>query len=132
MKKLTVALCLSLAGCATYVPPQKTTFDGLSDDEFCYKVGQLSRLTYIFKDPELRARVDAERQKRNLLPDDQLERASRGVIRVGDPICAMYAGWGFPTRRNVTTTSRTQHIQHVYYGGDYAYTENGVITAIQN
>jgi hypothetical protein len=135
MKRI-IMLSLMLAGCYTppWKEPSKLNFDNESDLYTCMRIGQLARLNY---SPELEDRLKQEREKRGLLPDKEYEAAKKKSLYIGGSQCLLYASWGWPDRVNDTETRSSIYSQHVYrhlfgYGANYVYTENGVITAIQN
>lgn len=59
-------------------------------------------------------------------------RAARGVIKIGDDVCHLYATLGEPLYENRTVTKHGAHVQHVFSNSTYFYSENGHITAWQD
>ena len=113
-----------LGGCSTIPPTQ------MSVAQLCATYGMLSR-----GNPRADALplIETELDRRNLrLTTDERDLVIRERIRVGVSQCVMYAAWGFPVRENRTVTGGGESIQHVYSGRNYAYTRNGVVTALQN
>lgn len=124
---------LLVSGCATpHTPQQIAAMD----------TRQLCSSFYNVRTDEAKASYfRSEMQSRGLVKPEDWSAIDKGSIRVGMSVCALYASWGPPDRENRTTTAAGVSIQHVYSGysgryirtkSNYAYTRNGVITAIQN
>jgi hypothetical protein len=79
----------------------------------------------------------AEIERRNLIPNNEWGLVEDKQVRIGMSVCALRASWG-PGKENTITSRYGSSIQHVYrlswcHGCkvQYVYTENGVVTAIQ-
>lgn len=131
-QSMVLPCALALVACATVSPERIAS---MKADELCASYSTLR------SDPGLAAQVRKEIERRGLIAAADWSSIDRGSIRVGMPVCALYASWGSPSRENRTITGGGVSIQHVYSGysgryvstrSNYAYTRNGVITAIQN
>lgn len=129
--KILPALAL-IAGCAGVTPsPEDIARSG--DGQLCASYDRMRG------NPQGASMVRAEIERRGLIKDpDYWDAISRKGVRVGMPVCVLYAAWGSPDTENRTTTAGGVSIQHVYRGGaysskaSYAYTRNGIVTSIQN
>lgn len=103
-----------------------------SDEILCATYGQALRSPTLPDHPHAQgapALVRAEVRTRRLTVNDSLAKAEN--IRIGVNSCTLYAAWGLPDRQNRTTSRRGVFIQHVY-GDTLVYTDNGVITTVQD
>jgi hypothetical protein len=103
-----------------------------SAEDICTTYGEAIRGETIYKFegvPNISKLVINEARRRNLVFNDSLVKKEH--IKVGMTECQLYASWGFPSEQNRTVGSWGVHIQHVY-DGNYAYTENGMVTSFQN
>ena len=62
---------------------------------------------------------------------DDAERIARGVVWIGMTHEQLRESWGAPEDVNTTITAAGKREQWVYGNGQYAYLENGRVTAIQ-
>lgn len=74
--------------------------------------------------------MKTEARRRKLQFDDSLVR--KGHIKIGISKCQLYASWGIPNDDNESVGRWGVHVQHVYGGGTYVYTENGRVTSWQD
>ncbi len=72
----------------------------------------------------------ADIQRRGFLANPT--RAARGIVKIGDDVCHLYAAVGEPLYENRTVTKHGAHVQHVYGSSSYFYSDNGRITAWQD
>ena len=128
---LFVVCVLTLSACA--ISPQNPA--SLDDKALCYQFGRLVKSgTTSGAISEFKQEV----QQRQLLPGDSWVHVWQGRLHVGDNLCAMHALAGIPDRENRTMTAAGARIQHVFTGGSlyakpyYIYSQNGVVTAIQD
>lgn len=75
----------------------------------------------------------AELERRGTFTAEEWSLIDRKIVRIGMRELAVYASWGLPGDTNTTHTSRGVHKQLVYgSGARYVYTDNGIVTAIQD
>jgi len=77
-----------------------------------------------------------ELKKRGFKTKD-INKARKGVVSIGAPVCMLYATWGKPDQENRTVNKYVTRIQHVYPGSskykkNYFYSSNGKITSWQD
>jgi uncharacterized protein YceK len=127
-----IILAVLLSGCALG-PKRIATID---DRALCNWYGDWrEEWTRKHEMPAIRAEIE----RRNLVSPDEWDLIDRKKVRIGMSICALRASWGTATE-NRTSTRYGSSIQHVYRcnwcrhytRGQYVYTENGVVTAIQD
>ena len=70
-----------------------------------------------------------ELKRRKLKVDDQL--IKKQEIKLRNSVCSLYASHGKPYRESKSVGTWGVHIQHIYYGDSYIYSENGKITSWQ-
>ena len=64
--------------------------------------------------------------------DEELANLKRGSIWIGAGEDEIILSWGTPEEKNTTITANNTRIQWVYTQGNYIYTDNGIVTSIQN
>lgn len=101
----------------------------MTKDEFCSAYGEAKRKYFFSIQPELKL-VKKEAVRRKLKFDDSL--VDQGRIKMGISECQLYASFGLPEDQNRTVGRWGVHIQHIYGGGTYVYTENGRVTSWQD
>ena len=129
--RYSILLALMLASCA--ISPQRVS--SLTDRTLCIRYNESRENSFLRKnEPVYRAEIE----RRNLIKQDEWALIEKKEARLGMSVCALRASWG-PGKENVTTTRYGQSIQHVYRlswchrcNVKYVYTENGVVTAIQD
>lgn len=148
MSKLSLAAAavLFIAGCAPLprlTEADAATWGGRFDDAFVCKnaaVNEAARSALSGEDLETlehnRQLWVKEVQRRGLLTPAEWTLVQERKIAAGMSLCALYAGWGAPTRENRTVVPGRVHIQHVYparysYNAQYVYTVNGRVTSYQ-
>ena len=120
-----------LCGCASLTADEFSKFD---TDFVCMRYGKALRN----KDPVEANSAKIVIERRGIAVDvSKNTRVIDRQIVVGDDFCTMHAAWGLPSSINKTTTSNSNFIQWVYRpysnaAASYVYTNNGIITAIQN
>ena len=105
----------------------------MSNESLCLAIGTAireSEVSGIGSYPELQDLVKKEATRRRLLIDYALVSASK--IRLGISECQLLASWGEPESRNRSVGPWGEHIQHVYAGQSFVYTENGRVKSWQN
>jgi hypothetical protein len=88
---------------------------------------------YNLASPKAMTQLETVMLEKGITPDE-LEAIRRGEAFIGMSRNALYAAWGKPYTDNKTVTANGLRIQHVYtFGGrHYAYTQNDIVTALQN
>jgi hypothetical protein len=124
-------LIVLLTSCA--VSPQRIA--SLTDRSLCVKYHESRNNSYLRKDE---AGYRAEIERRNLIQPDEWALIDKKEARLGMSVCALRASWG-PAKENSITSKYGSSIQHVYRlswcrrcNVQYVYTENGIVTAIQD
>lgn len=147
MKSISIILLLALTGgCASMVLP----IHQLSDEQIrkqntarlCMVYRELknmpessmTRTTLEREHPDWFDRVKTNIVRRTGQTGDQFEIMMDKQIRIGMTTQAVLCAWGNPTRINNTTSQfgRSQQLVYGSYGRAYVYTDNGVVTTIQN
>lgn len=139
MKLLSLLLVFTLTGCASFWEGKKPieAFDEAKLDQMplldvCYETWRLNG--------KKRLTVGAYEQALDYIqskgvPEAEIDLARTGYIRIGGSECSLYLARGKGIDRNITTTRLGTRKQHVYRkdtsSNYYVYTDNGVITAIQ-
>lgn len=108
----------------------------LDDDKLCFLYGQSIRSEKL-SHPKLNMMAE---NMRDLLKEQIMDRhltvseytASKKAVRIGSTECDLAAGYGLPKYKNRSVGSWGTHIQWVYYGNTYVYTENGKVTSWQD
>lgn len=67
----------------------------------------------------------------NVFTDAEWPLIDAQMVMIGSRVEVLYAAWGRPQRENETISSAGRRVQHVYGLRQYAYSENGIVTAIQ-
>jgi hypothetical protein len=132
MRLAIILLTLILTGCAA-ISPERTT--KMTDKQLCNAYGDARDNWSIKKNlPNLKSEI----MKRGLVKESEWQLIDDKQVRIGMSVCALRASWG-PAKENSTTSRYGSHIQHVYRlswchrcNVQYVYTENGVVTAIQD
>ncbi len=70
-----------------------------------------------------------ELKARKLKVEDRL--IKKQEIKLRNSVCNLYASYGKPYRESESVGSWGVHIQHIYFGDAYVYSENGKITSWQ-
>jgi len=107
----------------------------MSKEAFCVAYGNALRGKLVEKlgylpESEMLSLVKREAVRRKQKFNDALVR--KGLIKIGNSECQLYASWGIPVDQNQSVGSWGVHTQHVYGSGNYVYTENGRVTSWQN
>lgn len=135
MRKTVAAAAIAfLAGCAA-TPEQAAN---LNEETLCVRYGTSLRANQT----ERAAVFGADIARRGIrLSEADLTSIRSETVRIGMSTCAMFASWGHSTVDNRTTTARGVRVQHVWRGfsgqyvrtrSNFAYTENGIVVAVQN
>jgi uncharacterized protein YceK len=132
-KKLGVIVAIVLlTGCPKVIPSQP---EKMTNAQLCRAHGNAQAQSYSKgKLPALKAEI----KNRGLVPDDEWSVIEKREVMLGMSLCGLRASWG-SAKENVTSTRYGESIQHVYRlswchrcNVQYVYTENGVVTAIQD
>ena len=78
-----------------------------------------------------------ELQRRHVFDAEEWRLIDRRELKVGSTLNMMVASWGIPNANNRTRTAEGIEVQHIYGTGRYerrryVYTNNGIITGIQD
>jgi hypothetical protein len=127
---LVIAAAL-VTGCAS-ISPERTA--KMNDRQLCNSYGDARDNAAIRKNlPSLRAEID----RRGLVRAEEWSLIESKEAQLGMSVCALRASWG-PAKENALATRYGESIQHVYRlswchrcNVKYVYTNNGVVTAIQ-
>jgi hypothetical protein len=131
MKIIIVTLAMIATGCA--MSPQRVS--KMDDRKLCNEYHAVRDEWTLKKNLPL---IRSEIESRNLVKPDEWDIIDQKKVRLGMSICALRASWG-AAKENSTLTRYGSRIQHVYRlswchrcNVQYVYTENGVVTAIQD
>jgi hypothetical protein len=121
-----------LVGCAA-ISPERTA--KMTDRQLCNSYGDARDNSAIRKNlSNLKAEID----RRGLVKDGEWSLVEAREVKLGMSVCALRASWG-PAKENTTTSRYGNGTQHIYRLSwchrckvQYVYTENGVVTAIQD
>lgn len=111
----------------------------MTKDEFCVAYGERLREWSPYYIPStwirgtkanLLKKLKNEAARRKQKFDDSLVRNEK--VKMGISECQLYATLGLPEDQNRTVGRWGVHIQHIYGGGNYVYTENGRVTSWQD
>lgn len=88
---------------------------------------------YNLASPLAMSQLETVMLEKGITPEE-LSAIKSDQVFIGMSRNALYAAWGKPHIENVTTTATGTRIQHVFrsYHSNYVYTQDGIITAIQN
>jgi hypothetical protein len=126
------ALAAFLTGCPKIIPNQPAK---MSNEQLCDAYGNAQSKSYLKgKLPEYRREIETRR----LVPDEDWPSIESRQVKIGMSICGLRAAWGSSEERSLSTRYG-ESIQHIYRLSwcrrckvQYVYTENGVVTAIQD
>ena len=103
------------------------------DQDLCVNYGKVLRgekeSYFISANDDLKL-FKKELKRRNLKVNDQL--LKKQEIKLKNSVCNLYASHGKPYRESKSVGTWGVHIQHIYYGDEYVYSENGNITSWQH
>ena len=118
----------ALSACATMSPEKAASWD---TQMLCDTLSISRKFTTLENNPNAGMIID-ELNNRELFSQDEMDSIIEGSLYIGMSQSAMYCAWGLPQDQNTSTGSWGIHVQHVYEGSAYVYTENGVVNSWQN
>jgi hypothetical protein len=127
-----ITLLFLLTGCPKVIPSQP---EKMTNAQLCNAHGNAQSQSYSKgKLPALKAEI----MNRGLVQDDEWNAIEKRQVKLGMSICGLRAAWG-SAKENKISSRGGESIQHVYrlswcHGCkvQYVYTENGIVTAIQD
>ena len=96
-------------------------FSDIEDDGLCLSYGDSPG-----------AAMREEITRRGIIKPAMWSVIDAGSVSVGMTTCAILASYGMHVYPNRTVTAYGEHVQWVANGRQYIYTDNGIVTAIQN